>query len=174
MRGKRDVKGSQVGEELPGHDGGMDRGRSMQTDGAAETRRVVDLKPDPIYAIIPRMSAQEHAELMDDIKRDGQLMHVDITADDIVVVGLNRVEALRESGMEQVRVRVVETDDPELYCCTAAAVRRNLTADSVRRWPSSGPSSTSTRGSTNRPLHHMVRRCRTTGPTSTSGPPPVT
>jgi len=92
-------------------------------------RKISELKPHPHRELIPPMSPEDYANLLEDVKRNGILQPIDITPDNVILDGHQRVKAARELGIEEVEVRIPELVgiDEDEYLISVTMNRRHLT-----------------------------------------------
>jgi N6-adenosine-specific RNA methylase IME4 len=74
------------------------------------------------------MPESEYTGFRDDIARRGIQVGIEITADNVVLDGRQRLRAARELGLATVPVVVVEAAEPVDYMLRAAILRRHLSA----------------------------------------------
>lgn len=79
----------------------------------------------PVAALFPMMSADELAELAQDIKERGQLHPIITGPDGEILDGRNRHEACRIAGVEP-RFEQYQGDDPDGYALAVNVARRDL------------------------------------------------
>jgi N6-adenosine-specific RNA methylase IME4 len=77
---------------------------------------------------IPVMPEAEYEVFRADVAARGIQVPIEITAEDVVLDGRQRLRAARELGLRTVPVRVVEVEDELDYMFRAAILRRQLTA----------------------------------------------
>jgi N6-adenosine-specific RNA methylase IME4 len=107
-------------------------GSWKQLGSVVRTRRKIsELKPHPHRELIPPMSPEDYANLLEDIKRNGILQPIDITHDNVILDGHQRVKAARELGIEEVEVRIPDLElvgiDEDEYLISVTMNRRHLT-----------------------------------------------
>ena len=92
-------------------------------------RKISELKPHPHRELIPPMSPEDYANLLEDVKRNGILQPIDITPDNVILDGHQRVKVARELGIEEVEVRIPELVgiDEDEYLISVTMNRRHLT-----------------------------------------------
>ena len=75
--------------------------------------KISELKPHPFNALFGDLPKDEFDALREDIKQRGVQTIIDITEDNVIVCGHQRVRALTDLGIEEVGVRVLTgwTDD---------------------------------------------------------------
>lgn len=91
-------------------------------------RAVSALRPHRDGETVPAMSSRDLAGLVDDIRRRGILVPLDVTPEDDVLDGRARLRAAIELDLEVVPVRVVAPTAPLEYMILAALRRRDLEA----------------------------------------------
>jgi N6-adenosine-specific RNA methylase IME4/ParB-like chromosome segregation protein Spo0J len=79
-------------------------------------------------ARIPVMPEEEYKAFRADVAARGLRVPIEITKEDVVLDGRQRLRAARELGHESVPVRIVEPDDQLDYMLRAALLRRQLNA----------------------------------------------
>jgi N6-adenosine-specific RNA methylase IME4 len=105
-------------------------GSWKQLGSVVRTRRKIsELKPHPHRELIPPISPEDYANLLEDIKRNGILQPIDITHDNVILDGHQRVKAAMELGIEEVEVRIPELVgiDEDEYLISVTMNRRHLT-----------------------------------------------
>src|SRR5437868_2360266 len=85
-----------------------------------ELRRRELLQPHERAALVPSMPAEAYRSFRADVQRRGLLVPLDITADDVVLDGVTRLQVANELGLEFVPVRVVQVGDELEYAILAA------------------------------------------------------
>lgn len=85
------------------------------------------MKPHPLATLIPEMTAQQYAELRDDIKANG-LRDAITLLDGMILDGRHREKACREAGVEPF-YEDFPGGDPEAFVISRNLKRRHLTAD---------------------------------------------
>jgi N6-adenosine-specific RNA methylase IME4/ParB-like chromosome segregation protein Spo0J len=86
------------------------------------------LRAHPHAALVPAMAADHYQALRADISRRGVLCPLEITTEDVLLNGRERLRAARELGLDRLPVRVVAPADEVEYMILAALNRRQLTA----------------------------------------------
>jgi N6-adenosine-specific RNA methylase IME4/ParB-like chromosome segregation protein Spo0J len=100
--------------------------------GAAPAESVEQLRPlDALRAherseLVPRMSAEAYRAFSDDIGARGIIVPLEITSEDVVLDGRERLRAAGELGLELVPVRIVAPEDEVEFMLLAALERRQL------------------------------------------------
>jgi N6-adenosine-specific RNA methylase IME4 len=93
-----------------------------------ETRSPGALTPHEDAARIPVMTEDEYDVFRADIAARGVLVPIEITKEDVVLDGRQRLRAARELELERVPVRVIKVRDQLDYMLRAAVLRRQLNA----------------------------------------------
>src|SRR5437773_3732673 len=93
---------------------------------AASNRPPAELRPHAEAERIPLMPEPEYEAFRADIDARGLLVPIEITPEDVVLDGRQRLRAARELGLAQVPVRVIEAEDELEYMLRAAVLRRQL------------------------------------------------
>jgi ParB-like chromosome segregation protein Spo0J len=103
--------------------------RSPDSELKAPTRRLEDLKPHPRQKeLIRALNTEEFTRLREDIRLNGMRTPVEITVDDVIIDGHQRVHVAKELSLKEVVVWVRE-DLPD----QKAIDRRHLLANLGRR-----------------------------------------
>ncbi len=82
--------------------------------------------------LFPPLSEKEYAALKEDIAERGIQVPLDITAENVVLCGMNRLRIAQELGLSTVPVRVVEIpdfDEQEIHARKDNLLRRQLSAE---------------------------------------------
>ena len=92
---------------------------------------VAGLRPHPLTAGVPRMRPQEKAELVADIRDRGVQEPIRVQQGDLVLDGLERLDAARRRGDATIPAIVVDLDEDQQrhYVYAAAVQRRHLSDD---------------------------------------------
>jgi N6-adenosine-specific RNA methylase IME4/ParB-like chromosome segregation protein Spo0J len=94
---------------------------------AIESRAPVELRPHE-HAHVPPLTAIARSALRDDIARRGIIEPLEITANDIVLNGRERLAVANELGLEYVPARLVSPPDEVEHIILGALQRRHLSA----------------------------------------------
>jgi len=86
----------------------------------------VKLKPHPVNARFPMMPPSQFAELVEDIRRNGQRQPIALSHDGRIVDGRNRYRACEKLGIEPKVVRLPKDTNLEAFCLTANLHRLHL------------------------------------------------
>jgi hypothetical protein len=92
-------------------------------------RRVDELHEHPDAAIVPDLSSEDYARLLEDIRARGIVTYLEILEDGTVLDGRNRLRAARELGLEQVPCLVINLtagEHPVERMIVVALLRRHL------------------------------------------------
>jgi N6-adenosine-specific RNA methylase IME4/ParB-like chromosome segregation protein Spo0J len=90
------------------------------------TRSPASLQPHPEADAVPLMDEREYEAFRADIAAEGIHVPIEITREDVVLDGRQRLRAAIELGLMHVPVRVVAVGDELEYMLTAALLRRQL------------------------------------------------
>jgi N6-adenosine-specific RNA methylase IME4/ParB-like chromosome segregation protein Spo0J len=90
------------------------------------SRAPEQLHPHPDAKLVPVMPEREYDAFRADIAARGLLVPIEITANDVVLDGRQRLRAARELELNSVPVRVVDVLDEADYMLRAAVLRRQL------------------------------------------------
>ncbi len=90
------------------------------------TRSPASLQPHPEADAVPLMDEREYEAFRADIAAEGIHVPIEITREDLVLDGRQRLRAAIELGLMHVPVRVVAVGDELEYMLTAALLRRQL------------------------------------------------
>jgi ParB-like chromosome segregation protein Spo0J len=81
--------------------------KPKKSERRLETRRSQDLSPHPLQnQLLADLNEHEFQTLVDDIERNGQLQEIEITVDDVIIDGHQRVRAALALGLDEVLVWV--------------------------------------------------------------------
>jgi hypothetical protein len=92
-------------------------------------RRVDELHEHPDAAIVPDLSSEDYARLLEDIRARGIVTYLEILEDGTVLDGRHRLRAARELGLEKVPCLVVKLnadEHPVERMIVVALLRRHL------------------------------------------------
>lgn len=94
-------------------------------------REPSELKLHPLAYLIPDMQEYEWENFIDDIRVNGLKIPLDITSDNIVLDGKNRLRASKELNLKRVPVRIfdvpIDEDEALIHIWRTAVLRRHLT-----------------------------------------------
>jgi N6-adenosine-specific RNA methylase IME4 len=98
-------------------------------EALAEKRRPTsELRPHRQATLVPAMPADQYRAFRSDIAERSITTPLEITAENVVLDGRERLKAARELGIEQLPVRIVAPGDEREYMLLCALKRRQLTA----------------------------------------------
>lgn len=83
------------------------------------------LKPHPFNKIFGNLPDGEFNSLKDDIKQRGMQTRIDITKDNMIVCGHQRIRALKELGIKEAEVRILDWED--------SRIKEHLIKDNILR-----------------------------------------